>query len=74
MTETEFKVYLGHAVKDYADEKVRAGNWPLEGALQRSERDFLTLLPEGVSSKGHHLFSIRDAATGETVGMICSEL
>lgn len=69
MTEAEFEAYLGHAVKDYADEKVKAGNWPAEGAQQRSEKEFLGLLPKGVATKNQHLFSLK-TATGATVGMI----
>ena len=70
MTEAEFTAYLAGAIKNYADEKVKAGNWPSEGALGRSEYDYLSLLPEGVASKGQHLFSLEDAATGQNVGMI----
>ena len=70
MTEGEFEAYLTGAIKNYADEKVKAGNWPSEGALGRSEHDYLSLLPEGVASKDQHLFSLKDAATGQNVGMI----
>ena len=68
MTQTEFETYLAHAVKTYADEKVEAGNWQLEGALARAEDEFHSLLPEGLASKNHHLFSVKDA--GKTVGTI----
>ncbi len=70
MTQAEFEAYLGQAIKTYAGEKVEAGNWQPEEALERSEQDFRTLLPEGVGSKGHYLYSIRDAETGTAVGMI----
>lgn len=68
MTEAEFRVYREGAVRTYAEEKVAAGNWPADEALSRSEREFSSLLPEGVASKNNHLFVLRDAA--ETVGMI----
>ena len=70
MTEAEFTAYLAGAIKNYADEKVKAGNWPAEGAVGRSERDYLSLLPKGVASKDQHLFSLEDTATGQNVGMI----
>ena len=70
MTKDEFEAYLTGAIKNYADEKVKAGNWPSEGALQRSERDYLSLLPKGVASKDQHLFSLKDTDTGQNVGMI----
>ena len=70
MTEAEFTAYLAGAIKNYADEKVKAGNWPAEGALGSSKRDYLNLLPEGVASKDQHLFSLKDTDMGKTVGMI----
>ncbi len=70
MTEAEFEGYLETAIRIYAEEKVKAGNWSAEDALEKSERDFLLLLPQGVASEGQYLFSIRDAVTDETVGMI----
>lgn len=70
MTEGEFRVYLEGAVKTYAEEKVAAGNWPAEGSVKRSAREFSSLLPEGVASKNNHLFSIWNASDDKTVGMI----
>ncbi len=70
MTEAEFKTYLTGAIKNYADEKVKAGNWRPEEAFERSRGDYLSLLPEGVASKNQHLFSIMDTATGQNVGML----
>lgn len=70
MTEAEFGGYLEHAIADYAEEKVKAGNWLPEGALEKSAQEFHKLLPEGVASAGQHLFSVVDGETGERVGMI----
>lgn len=70
MTEAEFEGYLEHAIADYAEEKVRAGNWPREGAREKSAQEFHKLLPEGIDSAGQHLFSVVARDTGERVGMI----
>ena len=69
MTKSEFEAYRQRAVKNYAQEHVRAGNWHPSGALQKAENDFLKLLPDGVASENQHLFSIKDS-TGVGVGMI----
>lgn len=69
MTESEFKVYRERAVKNYAQEHVRAGNLHPSEALQRAEADFQKLLPDGVASKNQRLFSVKDRA-GVSVGMI----
>lgn len=70
MTEAEFRAYREEAVKTYAEEKVAAGNWPAEGALERSEREFSSLLPQGVATKGQHLLTLWDPGLNEAVGML----
>ena len=57
------------AVRGYAADKVRVGTWPAEGAEERSEREFASLLPEGLATPGHHLRSIVNEA-GEVVGVL----
>lgn len=70
MNETDFDAFQEHAIVDYAQDKVKAGNWTAEDSLERSRQAFQKLLPEGVSSPGQHLFSIVEDETGEKVGMI----
>ena len=70
MTESEFKTYLQKAIEDYAQDHVKAGNWDSSDALQKSEEQFLQLLPDGVASQKQHLLSIEDDHTGVTIGMI----
>ncbi len=70
MTEAEYDRYLEKAVREYADDKVKAGTWNPENALELSARDFKHLLPDGVHSQGQHLFMLEDEAAGKKVGMI----
>ena len=58
MTETEFKAFLAQDIHEYAAEKVRAGNWTPDEALQRSCEAHDKLLPEGLATPNHHLFTI----------------
>jgi len=57
------------AIRGYAADKVRVGAWPAEGAEERSERDFATLLPDGLATPGHHFRSIVNDA-GVAVGVL----
>ena len=66
MTEEEFAAYLAQAVPDYAGELARAGVVEPEDALERGQKDYDELLPEGLRSKNHHLFTL----THETLGAI----
>ena len=70
MTDSEFQSYYRRAIEGYAQEHVKAGNWDASEALQKAEKEFLQLLPDGIASKDQHLFTIEDGNTGVKVGMI----
>lgn len=69
MTEGDFQAYLEEAIRDYAQEHVKAGNWTDAEALNKSRQEFATLLPEGTASKNQFLFSIQ-TPQGTNVGML----
>ncbi len=69
MTEAEFADYRAHAVRNYADEKVRAGNWNAKEAYRLAEETLDMLLPEGAATPEHHLFRI-ERRDGTSVGWL----
>jgi RimJ/RimL family protein N-acetyltransferase len=70
MTATDFQAYLEEDIERYAQERVRAGDWHPSEALQKSREEHQQLLPDGVATKNHYLFSIEDEALGSNVGII----
>ncbi len=70
MTAARYERWYERSVQGYAEEKVRAGNWPAEDALRRSREEFEHLLSSGLATPGHWLFSIVDAETGSAVGIL----
>jgi len=70
MTPPEFDAFWERAIPEYAEEKVRAGNWLADGALEQAFGAFRELLPNGLATPGNHLFSIELSATGQTAGLI----
>ena len=70
MTEMEFQIYRERLVREYAADKVRAGTWRAEDALSRSEREINDLLPKGLATPDHYLFSMRDDAAAKNVGIL----
>ncbi|HAL16386.1 MAG TPA: GNAT family N-acetyltransferase [Anaerolineaceae bacterium] len=70
MSPAEFQVYLERSVAEYADDKVKAGNWPQEGALERSRQEFNKYLPQGLDTPENFLRTLIDRETGAPVGMI----
>lgn len=67
MDEATYATWLETTIREYAEEKVEAGNWPASDALERSERSFAELLPDGRVTAGHELRSMI-SDDGERVG------
>ena len=70
MSEATYQAYLEVTVREYAEDKIKAGNWQPEEALERSAQEFRKYLPDGVATKGNTLYDIEDEALGIKVGMI----
>ena len=70
MTATDFQAYLEEDTERYAQERVRAGDWHPSEALQKSREEHQQLLPDGLATRNHYLFSIEDEALGAKVGVI----
>jgi len=59
MTEAEFQIYLQRAIKEYADEKVKAGNWQASEAMRALEGKVKEL---GLNKISLHVFAHNSAA------------
>lgn len=66
----EFDSYIVRQVSDYAEEKIAAGAWAKEGALERSKKEIKRLLPRGKDTESNFIFKIADDSTGVKVGTI----
>lgn len=56
----DFERFLERAVREYAEDHVRNGNWPQEGSLERSRKEFEHYLPDGIRSEHQYIWSIID--------------
>lgn len=70
MAQDDFEKYRAYAIPNYAQEKVRAGNWQSEEALHLAESDYNKLLPDGLSSPHNYLYNIVTEPDELTVGML----
>ena len=68
MNSREFQGYLTFAIKNYADEHVKAGNWDEKEAISKATEEYEKLLPDGEKTANNKLFTIRDE--DQEVGMI----
>ncbi len=70
VTAAEFDVFLKICIPQFAANKVRSGNWPKEGALERSQREFAQLLPQGLATPHHHFFAVIQESQGKRLGWL----
>ncbi|WP_181350867.1 N-acetyltransferase [Thalassobacillus sp. CUG 92003] len=68
MTSGEFQDYLGFAIKHFAEEHIKSGNWKPEEAYRKAAEEYEKLLPAGQDTGNNYLFTIRDGS--KEVGMI----
>ena len=60
MNSNEFQRYLSFAIKNYASEHVKAGNWDEAEAVDKAAQEYENLLPDGEKTANQYLFTIRD--------------
>ncbi|MET4561778.1 ribosomal protein S18 acetylase RimI-like enzyme [Lysinibacillus parviboronicapiens] len=58
MNHEEFQQYISFAIEDYAKDKVAAGNWHIDEAIDLSRDSFTRLLPQDEKTDLNTLFSI----------------
>ncbi|VXC10154.1 conserved hypothetical protein [Aeromicrobium sp. 9AM] len=68
MSPERFVSWQEHLVVAFAKEKVDSGNWPAEGALERSVKENAQDLPQGLDTPGHDIFVA--LVDGEEVGVL----
>ena len=68
MDERQFEEFAASSVREYARDKVLAGQWAEPSAPRQAAQALASLLPRGLATPDHHLFVAEDAASGATVG------
>jgi len=68
MTHEEFVAYRARAIREYASEHVRAGNWSQEDAELRAAEETDGLLPRGVDTP--RMILLVGETTGGVVGLV----
>ena len=60
MQQEDFDRIIENEIREYAADHVRNGNWPEEGSLERSRKEFESLLPQGIHTPNQHIWSLMD--------------
>jgi RimJ/RimL family protein N-acetyltransferase len=69
LQQEDFERFLEREIRGYAEDHVRNGNWPAEGALERSKKEFEHYLPDGIHSQDQYLYSLIDE-NGDKIGVL----
>ena len=67
-TQLEYDHFLARIIPEYAEDNVRAGYWDPSEALEKSRKSIETLLPQGLQTQNHYLYTLYDGENA--VGMI----
>ncbi|MGM0641563.1 MAG: GNAT family N-acetyltransferase [Thermotogota bacterium] len=65
-----YKNYSDYAIKNYADEKVKSGNWSEKEAYNLAKETFDKMLPEGPDTKNNYMYNIYLSENKEHIGYI----
>ena len=68
LRDDEFDAYVEHGKVWYARDLAENGGAPPELAKKKAEEDWALLLPDRLTSPGHHIFAVEEVATGDRVG------
>ncbi|MEW5939044.1 MAG: GNAT family N-acetyltransferase [Chloroflexota bacterium] len=73
MAQEDYASYLERSIREYAEDHVRNGNWQAEEALEKSRKQFMDLLPDGLQTKNEFIYSLVDES-GEKIGILWVEV
>jgi RimJ/RimL family protein N-acetyltransferase len=69
LQQEDFEHFLERAIREYAEDHVRNGNWSAEDAFERSRKEFEHYLPDGIHTKDQYLWSLLDEK-GNKIGVL----
>ena len=73
LQQEDFQRFLEREIRGYAEDHVRNGSWPADGALERSRKEFEFYLPDGIRTQDQYLWSLIDDA-GNKIGVLWVQL
>lgn len=69
MNEADYAAFVESSVPAYAEDKVASGQWTRDQSLELARKALADLLPDGLRTAGHYLFTVQDDRS-EPVGRL----
>jgi ribosomal protein S18 acetylase RimI-like enzyme len=70
MNEAQFQRYLQASIPEFAQDKIRSGQWAQSQALALARQSMQDGLPQGLATPDNYLYVMEDGPEKVTVGMI----
>jgi len=70
MDEKDYEPYLKRLIREYAADHVANGNWTEEESIGNARKQVGELLPDGLKTKDHYIFSIIEESSGQKIGIL----
>ena len=70
MEENNFAAYLERLIREYAADHVANGNWLEEESPEKARKQVGDLLPDGLKTKDHFIWSILEESSGQKIGVL----
>lgn len=70
MTADDYAAWRAATIPEYAEEKTVSGAWSRDEALQRATESLDSLLPAGLETPGHFLFTLRRTTDDALLGYL----
>lgn len=74
MEAADYPAYLEISIREYAEDKVKSGQWKETEALEKSRGEYMRLLPDGVHTKNEFIYTIVNEETGQKIGILWVEV
>jgi ribosomal protein S18 acetylase RimI-like enzyme len=58
MASSRYEAWMLACIRAYAESNVESGRWDASGAIEKSEREHLGSLPEGLATPDHFVFEL----------------
>ncbi len=70
MTETEFSSYIQQSISEYAQDKVKSGQWSKQESIDKARDDINSTLPDGLKTANNYLFTLKNDENKENIGIL----
>ena len=58
LDQSRYEAWMEQSIRGYAESNIESGRWDASDAMEKSERSYVDLLPEGLATPNHSIFEL----------------